>query len=1079
MIGFASIAGGAPSSTGGMTDHLLTNTLGPEGAKLAAYYGRGMVQDQAMLSLAEGVAAGNIAYSDALSVLMERYVREGGDIGLLDAAEERIGKRLGDLAFRIQEGLQDAPLAVLRPDMHPMVAQGLGIDPEGLLSRDEINALLAGRRADGSPIEGKHYAKERHSIDPKTGEQCISTPIGSYDFCPSPHKSVSVAWAFAEPVEQAQIANAVLESSRDAMRYIAQEVGKARIGKGGQDGTMDGHVAWLEFMHHTSRRVQITMKDGEAAITKDAGFAGDPELHIHNLIPNAVFCEEGRVGSLDTAAIRGFIFEADAYFHARLAQRLRDAGFEVELDQRTGAARLPSVPDEICDLFSKRTRIGESLARQMTAERGEVWDELTQDQREARMKASIQDLDQKVRGGKDDVANVESWKRQAKDRGWERDTFQLYGPPLPPIEPEQKIRLAYETALPFLSDKFEHRAVLTHWDARVAAARGLVHAGIDGLEDIDAVTRLMRKEGVMQAGTKTPLLWGAEEGQRYTSITTGLHEAEEREFISLAQAAAADRHGALPAKLLEQKIAESGLDLSGDHGRAQRAVMDHLGTGGQFGLALGAAGSGKTTMLQPLVAAWREQGRAVFGASLAWRQAEALTEAGIDQHNVKAFSVLISGLQDGSIKIGRNDVVAIDEASLLGTRQGLELLRLRAVHGFRIVALGDDRQAGAIEAGSTINLTRRALGAENVPEIVTTVRQQTERERTIVGLLRQGKAAEALTMKRADGTAEMVHGGYDQVIDRVAKLYRERLTTTGEAPTISAPTNMDAHRISEAVRAVRRDLGELGPDVRTVNALDGERQYRLALAKGDRVRLFESTGASFGQGRGGSIGRNGSVLEVVAADDRGLTLRNKSGRVGVVAWDSLADKRTGRIKLAYGDAMTIHTAQGSTTKEHIFALPSGSQAVEGLLAYSAGTRHRRTNYLLTSETAEHAAVRKSRPLNDTNEITANDKWANVARTLSRQPEKDSAVSLIERVSQIRRGSVQTFQQVLRQTEAAKASHQPPSQGHIIVMRRKLEQRLKPVVQKAMQIPREIKQRAAEIAHTQRATHERRGPRIPM
>jgi len=55
-------------------------------------------------------------------------------------------------------------------------------------------------------------------------------------------------------------------------------------------------------------------------LTQDASAPGDPELHTHFLIPNAVFCDSGRVGSLDTAAIGGFIFEADAFYQPRLAQ---------------------------------------------------------------------------------------------------------------------------------------------------------------------------------------------------------------------------------------------------------------------------------------------------------------------------------------------------------------------------------------------------------------------------------------------------------------------------------------------------------------------------------------------------------------------------------------------------------------------------------------------------------------------------------------------------------------------------------------------------------------------------------------
>jgi hypothetical protein len=74
------------------------------------------------------------------------------------------------------------------------------------------------------------------------------------------------------------------------------------------------------------------------------------------------------------------------------------------------------------------------------------------------------------------------------------------------------------------------------------------------------------------------------------------------------------------------------------------------------------------------------------------------------------------------------------------------------------------------------------------------------------------------------------------------------------------------------------------------------------------------------------------------ADEQGITLRSKSGKIGTVRWAGMPSQH-GRIQLAYGYATTIHTAQGSTTHEHISALPSGSQAIDGLLGYSAHTRH--------------------------------------------------------------------------------------------------------------------------------------------
>ena len=288
--------------------------------------------------------------------------------------------------------------------------------------------------------------------------------------------------------------------------------------------------------------------------------------------------------------------------------------------------------------------------------------------------------------------------------------------------------------------------------------------------------------------------------------------------------------------------------------------------------------------------------------------------------------------------------------------------------------------------------------------------------------------------------------------------------------TVSAPTNSDAHRIGEAVRVERRALGLLGPDIRSVQATDGERRYDLALAAGDRVRLFRSTGARFGPGRGGTIGRNGSVLEVVGVDDNGLALQARSGTVGVVAWSDLADKRTGQVQLAYGDCMTIHTAQGSTTREHIFALPAGSQAVDGKLGYSAGTRHRHAAFLVTSEAAERGQIRKNRPLNDVREVTADDKWANVARSFSYQPQKDTAYGLLERVGQIRRGSVQQFQRVLAPAETRRVHHQTPSMAHEVAAERRIDialsryARVRDMAHQLVEKARHLMRLAREIGH---------------
>jgi hypothetical protein len=109
-------------------------------------------------------------------------------------------------------------------------------------------------------------------------------------------------------------------------------------------------------------------------------------------------------------------------------------------------------------------------------------------------------------------------------------------------------------------------------------------------------------------------------------------------------------------------------------------------------------------------------------------------------------------------------------------------------------------------------------------------------------------------------------------------------------------------------------------------------------------------------------------------------------------------------------------------------LPSGSQAIDGLLGYSAHTRHQMKGYLITSDAAEQIEVRKRRPLNDTRAITVYDKWAQMARVLSYRPEKDNALAMFDRVVSLSRGTVRTFHQMLPPNVARQNSRQH-SRGH--------------------------------------------------
>jgi hypothetical protein len=205
--------------------------------------------------------------------------------------------------------------------------------------------------------------------------------------------------------------------------------------------------------------------------------------------------------------------------------------------------------------------------------------------------------------------------------------------------------------------------------------------------------------------------------------------------------------------------------------------------------------------------------------------------------------------------------------------------------------------------------------------------------------------------------------------------------------------------------------------------------YELTLAVGDRVRLFDRATATFTGGTHGNIGNNGSVLAVRAIGADGLTLRNASGREGLVRWDTLRDRMSGRIRLTYGDVLSIDATQGATSTEHINAMPAGTKPVNAFKGYVAESRHRRATWLIVSDGAERQEVTGRRPLGDPRPVREVDVWANAARNLSRQPEKASALAFLERAKALHRSAAGSMQRGFQPAEQRKHEGREPTTLH--------------------------------------------------
>jgi hypothetical protein len=365
--------------------------------------------------------------------------------------------------------------------------------------------------------------------------------------------------------------------------------------------------------------------------------------------------------------------ELGGVYQAKLARNLREHGINAVLDSKTGAARILDVPTHVAEHFSKRSHDIESSARRYAAEEGHDWQTMAGAHRIKFLRRGVEETRQQKRHHDGD-SDFTAWRKQAEDEIGYCHRSVLRPGQEQGLRPEvERHRVAYEVSLPLIEEALAGKAKLAAADFRGFATRGLIEAGIgdDPGRDIKAVMRLYREHGVRQNGEMTHILFGKDvpvRGKDRWSVTTAMHVDDERTVVGLAKRFAADRSDALSHDALERAAqaylaSNPKIEPNGAQWIKQREVIERLGTGGRLGIAIGAAGAGKTTLMSPIVFAMREDGRHVHGIARGWKQATALRESGVDHKDVAAVSVFLNRVNKGRITLNSNSVVIVDELS--------------------------------------------------------------------------------------------------------------------------------------------------------------------------------------------------------------------------------------------------------------------------------------------------------------------------------------------------------------------------------------------------------------------------------
>jgi Ti-type conjugative transfer relaxase TraA len=364
----------------------------------------------------------------------------------------------------------------------------------------------------------------------------------------------------------------------------------------------------------------------------------------------------------------------------------------------------------------------------------------------------------------------------------------------------------------------------------------------------------------------------------------------------------ADREAALAS------VEQRGLVLSAEQADALAYVTD----GSDLGVVVGHAGTGKSAMLGVAREAWEAAGYEVRGVALSGIAAENLESgSGIASRTIASIE---HSWQQGRDLLTTRDVLVIDEAGMVGTRQLERVLSHAAEAGAKVVLVGDPQQLQAIEAGAAF---RSIYERHRSAEIGEVRRQREDWQREATRDLANGKTGNALDAYRSRG---MVHGAQSRAQargDLIDRWDRERQASPDRSRIILTHTNDEVRALNEAARERMRAAGDLGDEVRVTVERGGR-----GFASGDRVMFLQNE-----RGLGVKNGKLGTVDQVSA---QSLIVHTDDGRS--VQFD-LKDYN----RIDHGYAATIHKAQGMTVdRAHVLATPG----MDAHGSYVALSRHR-------------------------------------------------------------------------------------------------------------------------------------------
>lgn len=615
-------------------------------------------------------------------------------------------------------------------------AARLGRKSHKTTTPEERYAELLERNPDAGPERRAELRAEADRVRPAA--------LQFYDLTLSAQKSVTLLWVACERV--ANDSRAAAEAARaagevgEADRLNAQAQLWAGRATAVEQALLAGHRAALDYIGDTAGYVRAGHHPGAGAKWYDAhqlvaaqflqhdSRDRDPQLHVHGALLNLAEGPDGQWRALDGTSIY-----REKPAAAAIAERVTEAeliaqlGIRLEVRPDGKAREVVGVEQAEMDLYSSRRRaIGpaaEALIEQYRRETGNEPSGLVRHQ--LYQQATLATRSRKSHDGETRDGQMARWATRAQtelghDLADIAERVFNQEPAAPASWSEQDIIERALAAVAEVQQVWTRADLLRHVSdalpGDLGLAPGRVRELLEGLTD-KALTRAVRIDhdhsdalphGYQRADGAS--VYANPGAPRYATVEQLRGEHELRQ--------AAVRRGApvLEAARVEEFIAAraaAGLAFSTDQEAALRGVLT---SGAAVEVVSAPAGTGKSFLVGALAEVWPAQ---VRGLAFGQRQADVLTAEGVRSRNIAHWLVGQQRLADGrpkdddeDFRLAASDLLVVDEAQLADNPNLVEISRLCAAAGAKLVLTGDPAQGGMGPSGGLRDVAERGISYE-------------------------------------------------------------------------------------------------------------------------------------------------------------------------------------------------------------------------------------------------------------------------------------------------------------------------------------------------------------------------------